>query len=262
MADKYAEIFKREIEKIEGRTSSNQEAAMRIRRQILRWVDKDSQDGYTDQAVISAIGISGEDKALRYAWDYRQYADRNPKAFNDPNLFAEYLIQEKPLYRNLKQFHSGIRNSEIQRNQQENENFALNVADTLLNLVNPNPRIKAPILAGIRNLKNIRSNVTGSDPLLAGAGNIRIPVNGNVAKGDRIPDTALASKNHQKNYQKNDFGASKEQELGQSEFAIYAVRSGRINVAGITADNIDYLRPLQNPPKSPKFPPRHLGDFS
>ena len=22
------------------------------------------------------------------------------------------------------------------------------------------------------------------------------------------------------------------------------------------------LRPLQNPPKSPKFPPRHLGDFS
>ena len=207
LADKYAEIFKREIEKREGRTSSNQEAAMRIRRQILRWVDKDSQDGYTDQAVISAIGISGEDKALRYAWDYRQYADRNPKAFNDPNLFAEYLIQEKPLYRNLKQFHSGIRNSEIQRNQQKNENFALNVADTLLNFVNPNPRIKAPILAGICNLKNIRSNVTGSDPLLAGAGNIRIPVNGNVAKGDRIPDTALASKNHQK----NDFGSSKGQ---------------------------------------------------
>ena len=207
LADKYAEIFKREIEKREGRTSSNQEAAMRIRRQILRWVDKDSQDGYTDQAVISAIGISGEDKALRYAWDYRQYADRNPKAFNDPNLFAEYLIQEKPLYRNLKQFHSGIRNSEIQRNQQKNENFALNVADTLLNFVNPNPRIKAPILAGIRNLGNIRSNVTGSDPLLAEVGNIRIPVNGNVAKGDRIPDTALASKNHQK----NDFGSSKGQ---------------------------------------------------
>ena len=212
LADKYAEIFKREIEKREGRTSSNQEAAMRIRRQILRWVDKDSQDGYTDQAVISAIGISGEDKALRYAWDYRQYADRNPKAFNDPNLFAEYLIQEKPLYRNLKQFHSGIRNSEIQRNQQENENFALNVADTLLNLVNPNPRIKAPILAGIRNLKNIRSNVTGSDPLLVGAGNIRIPVNGNVAKGDRIPDTALAAKNHSG----NDLRPHKESSTGSS----------------------------------------------
>ncbi|EFE48402.1 hypothetical protein NEIELOOT_02759 [Neisseria elongata subsp. glycolytica ATCC 29315] len=27
----------------------------------------------------------------------------------------------------------------------------------------------------------------------------------------------------------------------KDEFAIYAVRSGRINVAGITADNIDYL---------------------
>ncbi|HFC6717617.1 TPA: hypothetical protein ACFN7T_002128, partial [Neisseria meningitidis] len=24
----------------------------------------------------------------------------------------------------------------------------------------------------------------------------------------------------------------------------------------------DNLRPLQNSPKSPKFPPRHLGDFS
>ena len=23
----------------------------------------------------------------------------------------------------------------------------------------------------------------------------------------------------------------------------------------------NYMRPLQNSPKSPKFPPRHLGDF-
>ena len=251
LADKYAEIFKREIEKIEGRTSSNQEAAMRIRRQILRWVDKDSQDGYTDQAVISAIGISGEDKALRYAWDYRPYADRNHKAFNDPNLFAEYLIQEKPLYRNLKQFHSGIRNSEIQRNQQENENFALNVADTLLNLVNPNPRIKAPILAGIRNLKNIRSNVTGSDPLLAGAGNIRIPVNGNVAKGDRIPDTALASKNHQKNHQKNDFGTSKGQDA-ESSIPVPQTISIKIKNPDKTVSETTYK-------SNPKHTPGQLG---
>ena len=27
-------------------------------------------------------------------------------------------------------------------------------------------------------------------------------------------------------------------------------------------DKRDYLRPLQNSPKSPKFPSRHLGDFS
>nr|DAX34485.1 MAG TPA: hypothetical protein [Caudoviricetes sp.] len=26
--------------------------------------------------------------------------------------------------------------------------------------------------------------------------------------------------------------------------------------------NINILRPLQNSPKSPKFPPRHLGNFS
>ena len=212
LADKYAEALKREVEKRDGRKISSQEAAMRIRRQILRWVDKGSQDGYTGQSVISLIGMKGEDKALGYTWDYRNYGARNPQAFNDPNLFAEYLIQEKPLYRNLKQFHSGIRNSEIQRNQQENENFALNVADTLLNLVNPNPRIKAPILAGIRNLKNIRSNVTGSDPLLAGAGNIRIPANGNVAKGDRIPDTALAAKNHSG----NDLRPHKESSTGSS----------------------------------------------
>ena len=212
LADKYAEALKREVEKRDGRKISSQEAAMRIRRQILRWVDKGSQDGYTDQTVISTIGMKGEDKALGYTWDYRNYGARNPQAFNDPNLFAEYLIQEKPLYRNLKQFHSGIRNSEIQRNQQENENFALNVADTLLNLVNPNPRIKAPILAGIRNLGKIRSNVTGSDPLLAGAGNIRIPANGNVAKGDRIPDTALAAKNHSG----NDLRPHKESSTGSS----------------------------------------------
>ena len=212
LADKYAEALKREVEKRDGRKISSQEAAMRIRRQILRWVDKGSQDGYTDQSVISLIGMKGEDKALGYTWDYRNYGARNPQAFNDPNLFAEYLIQEKPLYRNLKQFHSGIRNSEIQRNQQENENFALNVADTLLNLVNPNPRIKAPILAGIRNLGKIRSNVTGSDPLLAGAGNIRIPANGNVAKGDRIPDTALAAKNHSG----NDLRPHKESSTGSS----------------------------------------------
>ena len=212
LADKYAEALKREVEKRDGRKISSQEAAMRIRRQILRWVDKGSQDGYTGQSVISLIGMKGEDKALGYTWDYRNYGARNPQAFNDPNLFAEYLIQEKPLYRNLKQFHSGIRNSEIQRNQQENENFALNVADTLLNLVNPNPRIKAPILAGIRNLGKIRSNVTGSDPLLAGAGNIRIPANGNVAKGDRIPDTALAAKNHSG----NDLRPHKESSTGSS----------------------------------------------
>ena len=65
-----------------------------------------------------------------------------------------------------------------------------------MSFVNPNPRTKAAVRAGIRNLENIRPTVTGRDPLLAGAGNIRIPVNGNVAKGDRIPDTALATTEH------------------------------------------------------------------
>ena len=99
LADKYAEALKREVEKREGRKISSQEAAMRIRRQILRWVDKGSQDGYTDQSVISLIGMKGEDKALGYTWDYRNYGARNPQAYNDPKLFEEYSRQDKPEYR-------------------------------------------------------------------------------------------------------------------------------------------------------------------
>ena len=194
LADKYAEALKREVEKREGRKISSREAAMRIRRQILRWVDKDSQDSYTDQSVISLIGMKGEDKALGYTWDYRNYGARNPQAYNDPKLFEEYRRQDKPEYRNLTWLHSGTKDTKIRQEERKNEEFALNVADGLTSLVNPNPRIKVPILAGIRNLGNIKPTVTGSDPLLAGVGNIRIPANGNVAKGDRIPDTALASK--------------------------------------------------------------------
>ena len=194
LADKYSEALKREVEKREGRKISSQEAAMRIRRQILRWVDKGSQDGYTDQSVISLIGMKGEDKALGYTWDYRDYGARNPQAYNDPKLFEEYRRQDKPEYRNLSWLHSGTKDTKIRHEERKNEELALNVADWLMSFVNPNPRIKAPIIAGVGNLKNIKPTVTGSDPLLAGAGNIRIPANGNVAKGDRIPDTALASK--------------------------------------------------------------------
>ena len=207
LADKYAEALKREVEKREGRKISSQEAAMRIRRQILRWVDKGSQDGYTDQTVISTIGMKGEDKALGYTWDYRDYGARNPQAYNDPKLFEEYRRQDKPEYRNLTWLHSGTKDTKIRQEERKNEELALNVTDWLTSFVNPNPRVKAPILAGVGNLKNIRSTVTGSDPLLAGAGNIRIPANGNVAKVDRIPGAALASKSHQK----NDFGTSKGQ---------------------------------------------------
>ena len=194
LADKYAEALKREVEKREGRKISSQEAAMRIRRQILRWVDKGSQDGYTDQSVISLIGMKGEDKALGYTWDYRDYGARNPQAYNDPKLFEEYRRQDKPEYLNLTWLHSGTKDTKIRQGERKNEELALNVADGLMSFVNPNPRTKAAVRAGIRNLENIRPTVTGSDPLLAGVGNIRIPANGNVAKGDRIPDTALASK--------------------------------------------------------------------
>ena len=193
LADRYAEALKREVEKREGRKISSQEAAMRIRRQILRWVDKVSQDGYTDQTVISTIGMKGEDKALGYTWDYRNYGARNPQAYNDPKLFEEYRRQDKPEYRNLTWLHSGTKDTKIRQEERKNEEFALNVTDILTGVI-PNPRVNVAVRAGIRNLGNIKPTVTGSDPLLAGVGNIRIPANGNVAKGDRIPDTALASK--------------------------------------------------------------------
>ena len=156
--------------------------------------------------------MKGEDKALGYTWDYRDYGARNPQAYNDPKLFEEYRRQDKPEYRNLTWLHSGTKDTKIRQEERKNEELALNVTDWLTSFVNPNPRIKAPILAGVGNLKNIRSTVTGSDPLLAGAGNIRIPVNGNVAKGDRIPDTALASKSHSR----NDLSTHKESSTGSS----------------------------------------------
>ena len=87
-----------------------------------------------------------------------------------------------------------MKDTKIRQGERKNEELALNVADGLTSFVNPNPGVKAVVRAGIRNLENIRSTVTGSDPLLAGVGNIRIPANGNVAKGDRIPGTASASK--------------------------------------------------------------------
>ena len=144
LADKYAEALKREVEKRDGRKISSQEAAMRIRRQILRWVDKGSQDGYTDQTVISTIGMKGEDKALGYTWDYRDYGARNPQAYNDPKLFEEYRRQDKPEYRNLTWLHSGTKDTKIRQEERKNEEFALNVADGLTSLVNPQSEGKSP----------------------------------------------------------------------------------------------------------------------
>ena len=247
LADRYAEALKREVEKREGRKISSQEAAMRIRRQILRRADKGFQDSYTDQSVISLIGVKGEDKALGYTWDYRDYGARNPQAYNDPKLFEAYRRQDKPEYRNLTRLHSGTKDTKIRQEERKNEELALNVADGLTSLVNPNPRIKAPILAGIRNLGNIKPTVTGSDPLLAGVGNIRIPANGNVAKGDRIPDTALAAKSHQK----NDFATSKGQEV-ESSIPVPQAISIKIKNPDKTVSETTYK-------SNPKHTPGQLG---
>lgn len=114
---------------------------MRIRRQILRWVDKGSQDGYTDQSVISLIGMKGEDKASGYTWDYRDYGTRNPQAYNNPKLFEEYRRQEKPEYRNLTWLHSGTKDTKIRQEERKNEEFARNVTD-ILGHHEPEPEVK------------------------------------------------------------------------------------------------------------------------
>ena len=43
----------------EGKNISLSDAELRLQKQILRWVNKDSIDGYTDEAAISIIGMKG-----------------------------------------------------------------------------------------------------------------------------------------------------------------------------------------------------------
>ncbi|MBG8626775.1 hypothetical protein FCG15_04495 [Neisseria meningitidis] len=56
---------------------------------------------------------------------------------------------------------------------------------------------------------------------------------------------------------------------GWWEDLFYKVAKGRLKIGfrrpfGLVGKGcgLKRLRPLQNSPKSPKFPPRHLGDFS
>ena len=65
------------------------------------------------------IGMKGEDKALGYTWDYRDYGARNPQAYNDPKLFEEYRRQDKPEYRNLTWLHSGTKDTKIRQEERK-----------------------------------------------------------------------------------------------------------------------------------------------
>jgi hypothetical protein len=70
LAKKYA----KQVAKIGGITE--EEATARIERQLLRWVNADTfanDGGRVDELVVSTIGITGKDKALGIAWDYKDF---------------------------------------------------------------------------------------------------------------------------------------------------------------------------------------------
>jgi len=100
LAKKWAKALQQKLENKETpEIISEQEAAARIERQILRWVDADTNrydGGKTDYDVVSLIGIKGKDGNL--SWDYNNYALTHPNEYNTsskngylyvPKLFSD-----------------------------------------------------------------------------------------------------------------------------------------------------------------------------
>ena len=175
---------------MEGKDISDQEATLRLQKQILRWVDKSSQDGHTDQIAMSVLPMSGRFKSngFEYSWDYRQYDKHNPEAFNNPGRFAG---RTTPAHRDrLSRSHAGRSNADIRQQAEANEALALNLVDTATSLIRT-PAGGISVREWIRSFSQDATKLRGgaADPLLAGAGG------GNIrASEGRIPDQAMASK--------------------------------------------------------------------
>ncbi len=82
------------VKDTEGKDISLEEADLRLQKQILRWVNQDSYDGYTDQAAISILGMKGSDKEIGISWDYRDYKNRFPKEYADNYRNQEYFPKD------------------------------------------------------------------------------------------------------------------------------------------------------------------------
>ncbi|RPD83083.1 hypothetical protein EGK75_13530, partial [Neisseria weixii] len=183
---KHAEAMQAHVKKAEGKDISLAEAELRLEKQILRWIDKASDDGYTDQTAISVLGISGKGGNIR--WDYRNYAIRYPSAYANTNLFAEYLDPNRKT--KLQNLRSGKPTTQIQAGERRNEELAMELVGNV-----PVGRATRPALKSWFNWLKEGKPASGgytADPLLVGA-------NGNnifhaSLKGDRIPEHALASK--------------------------------------------------------------------
>lgn len=190
----YLEAFKNHVKKTENRDITDEEAILRTEKQILRWVNQDSNDGYTDEAVVSALGMKGENKQLGYKWDYRNYSQNNYNAYINNDIFSQYTSDAERI--KLQNTKFGTKNSEIATRHQRGEEMALNVLDIASNFVYPNPASRSAIKGvmgnAIQGVKDLKPKVYGNDPLLAG---VDIPLS-SVNKGNNVPVNVMATKSH------------------------------------------------------------------
>jgi hypothetical protein len=94
LAKKYA----KQVAKMEGITE--EEATARIEQQLLRWVNAGTaknDGGKTDELVVSAIGITGTDKALGISWNYKDYGGKFPIEYNDSSINLKNVANYSPL---------------------------------------------------------------------------------------------------------------------------------------------------------------------
>ncbi|EGY53368.1 hemagglutinin/hemolysin family protein, partial [Neisseria shayeganii 871] len=189
----FVEAMKAQVRRVEGQDISDQEAIIRLQKQILRWVDKSSQDGYTDQVAMSVLPMSGRFKSngFEYSWDYRQYDKHNPEAFNNPGRFAGHTT---PAHRDrLSRSHAGRSNADIRQQAEANEALALNLVDTATSLIRT-PAGGISVREWIRSFSQDATKLRGgaADPLLAGAGGgsgrtTPSPMDGEITGNHRPP---------------------------------------------------------------------------
>jgi hypothetical protein len=99
LAKKYA----KQVAKQGGITE--EEAIARIERQLLRWVNADTfrnDGGRVDELVVSTIGITGADKSLGIAWNYKNFGENFPAEYNNSLINSNNINSYSPLLASQK----------------------------------------------------------------------------------------------------------------------------------------------------------------
>ena len=130
LTQKWAPAMQQLVKNKEGKNISLSDAELRLQKQILRWVNKDSIDGYTDEAAISIIGMKGHDANLDMSWNYRRYAQRFPQEYSDKHMNKEYFPNDGKgsNYWRLNWLHSGRTDQAIQNRSNTNRNLAIGLS--------------------------------------------------------------------------------------------------------------------------------------